>query len=298
MGLGWLGSIGGSLISGLFGMKSASDANSAQQAMSEQQHKWNVEDYQHRYQWAAQDMRAAGLNPILAATNGIGGSINGTSVPAAHMAPTPDFAGAFNSAFQTQSQKEIAKMQNEVAKEGLVLEKTKISNAKEKQDNDIKIDNARFALEKMVQEAAVKRADALNSAQIENMKERLKADIAHYERMDLNGAAMASAAMQSANAHGLMAAVQAELGISREDVMKAQEAYIGIQSENAEEALKWQKWLNDHPYTRGAVGFLGAIFDTAGLAAKIGKPLYSAVSSGGSDTGFTYSDDDYASWIK
>lgn len=281
MGLGWLGSAIGGIASGLFGMASADKANSAASEMAEQQHRWNVDDYKHRYQWSVQDMRDAGLNPILAATNGIGGNVNGTGLARANMAPTPDFASAFNSAYQTGTQKEIAKMQNVVAKEGLKLEKEKITNAKEKQDNDIKLDNARFDLEKMVQEAAVKRADALNSAQIENMKERLKADIEHYERMDLNGAAMASAAIQSANAAGLQATVAAELGISKQQVMQAEQAYIGLQSENAEEALHWQRWLNAHPQTRGAVGFLGAMFDTIGLAKRTVGSLYSGVKSFG-----------------
>ena len=39
----------------------------------------NVYNYQHRYQWAMDDMQKAGLNPMLAATQGIGGSINGAS---------------------------------------------------------------------------------------------------------------------------------------------------------------------------------------------------------------------------
>ena len=284
MGLNWLGgALGavGSVVSGLFGQRSADKANEAQAALSEQQHKWNVEDYQHRYQWAAEDMRKAGLNPILAATNGIGGSINGTSVPAAHAASMPDLGSAFTSAYQTSTQKEIAKMQNEVAKEGLVLEKLRIFNAKEKQDNDIKLDNARFDLEKMVQEAAIKRADELNSATIQNMKDRLEMEREHLERFDLNGAAMAAAAMQSANAAGLQAAVAAELGISKQEVMKAEEAYIGLQSANAQEALYWQKWLNAHSEVRGAVGFIGALFDTVGLVKRSVGAAYSGIKSVG-----------------
>lgn len=39
----------------------------------------NVKNYAQRYQLAVQDMKAAGLNPILAATSGIGGNINGVS---------------------------------------------------------------------------------------------------------------------------------------------------------------------------------------------------------------------------
>lgn len=270
--MGWLsdvaGALTGGLVSGLFGNAQADKANSAQQAMSEQQHKWNVEDYQHRYQWAAQDMRAAGLNPILAATNGIGGSINGTSVPSAHMASTPDFVSAFTSANQISSNKEIAKMQNEIAKQELELKDRDVTSAIKKRQQDMDISRARYELDKMVQEAAVKRADALNSAQIQNMKDRLEAEKEHWERQDLNGAAMASAAMASANAAGLQAIVAQELGISKQAVMQAEQAYIGLQSANASEALKWQEWLNDHPYTRGAVGFLGSIFDTVGLVRR------------------------------
>ena len=42
--------------------------------------------YKHRYQWAMQDMRKAGLNPVLAA--------NGGSVAGMGAAPSPDYAGA------------------------------------------------------------------------------------------------------------------------------------------------------------------------------------------------------------
>lgn len=67
-----LGSVAGSVLGSAvdYGFNSAGAA---------QQNKWNVENYKHRYQWAVEDMRSAGLNPILAATNGIGGSIAGSS---------------------------------------------------------------------------------------------------------------------------------------------------------------------------------------------------------------------------
>ena len=39
----------------------------------------NVKNYSQRYQLAVKDMQAAGLNPILAATSGIGGNIQGVS---------------------------------------------------------------------------------------------------------------------------------------------------------------------------------------------------------------------------
>ncbi len=43
------------------------------------QAKIQEQQYRHRYQWATEDMKQAGLNPILAATSGIGGSFSGVS---------------------------------------------------------------------------------------------------------------------------------------------------------------------------------------------------------------------------
>lgn len=258
-------SLVGSIAGGLFGKSNARDQIAAQKDLMEMQHRYNVEDYQHRYQWAAEDMRNAGLNPILAATQGIGGSINGVSAGSAAMAPTPDFAGAFNSAFQTSSQKEIAKMQNEIAREELRLREKDINSAIEQRDNDIILSRGKFDLEKWTAQQNIRLKEIMQDAQIKNMTERLQADIEHMARMDANGAVSAAAAMAQANASGLMAQVQERLGISREELNKAQEAYLALQSSNAAESLEWQKWLNDHPYTRGAVGFLGALFDTVGL---------------------------------
>ncbi len=43
------------------------------------QAKIQEQQYRHRYQWATEDMQKAGLNPILAATSGIAGSLSGVS---------------------------------------------------------------------------------------------------------------------------------------------------------------------------------------------------------------------------
>ena len=72
MGLGWLGSAVGGLVGGALSNSASRHAMNAQIAA-------NRYDYQNRYQWAMQDMQKAGLNPILAATQGIAGSVNGAS---------------------------------------------------------------------------------------------------------------------------------------------------------------------------------------------------------------------------
>ena len=71
-----LGSIAGSVLGGLGSSEVQSKYNEEAIRL---QNELNVENYKHRYQWAVDDMRSAGLNPILAATNGIGGSISGAS---------------------------------------------------------------------------------------------------------------------------------------------------------------------------------------------------------------------------
>lgn len=90
--MSWLSDVAGSIAGSLFGSSVQDHYNSA---AAEQQNEWNVENYKHRYQWAMEDMRNAGLNPILAATNGIGGSISGASAASIGM---PDIAGGINSA--------------------------------------------------------------------------------------------------------------------------------------------------------------------------------------------------------
>ena len=90
--MSWLSNTLGSIVGSVLGSSVQDHYNSAN---AEQANKWNVENYKHRYQWAVEDMRSAGLNPILAATNGIGGSISGASAASVGMS---DIGSTMNSA--------------------------------------------------------------------------------------------------------------------------------------------------------------------------------------------------------
>jgi hypothetical protein len=90
--MSWLSNTLGSVAGSLLGSAVQNHYNSANAA---QANAWNVENYKHRYQWAVEDMRKAGLNPILAATNGIGGSISGASAASVGMS---DIGSTMNSA--------------------------------------------------------------------------------------------------------------------------------------------------------------------------------------------------------
>lgn len=90
--MSWLSNTLGSVAGTVLGSAVQNHYNSANAA---QANAWNVENYKHRYQWAVDDMRAAGLNPVLAATNGIGGSISGASAASVGMS---DIGSTMNSA--------------------------------------------------------------------------------------------------------------------------------------------------------------------------------------------------------
>lgn len=90
--MSWLSNTLGSVAGSVLGSAVQNHYNSANAA---QANEWNVENYKHRYQWAVEDMRKAGLNPILAATNGIGGSIAGASAASVGMS---DIGSTMNSA--------------------------------------------------------------------------------------------------------------------------------------------------------------------------------------------------------
>lgn len=90
--MSWLSDTLGSIAGSVLGSSVQNHYNSANAA---QANAWNVENYKHRYQWAVEDMRKAGLNPILAATNGIGGSIAGASAASVGMS---DIGSTMNSA--------------------------------------------------------------------------------------------------------------------------------------------------------------------------------------------------------
>lgn len=101
--MSWLSDTLGSVAGSVLGSAVQNHYNSANAA---QANAWNVENYQHRYQWAVDDMRAAGLNPILAATNGIGGSISGASAASIGMS---DIGSTMNSARSASAAERQAK---------------------------------------------------------------------------------------------------------------------------------------------------------------------------------------------
>lgn len=82
--MSFLGSAAGAFTGGVASIIGGALSNSAARHAATVANQRNIYNYQHRYQWAMEDMQKAGLNPILAATQGIGGSVNGASALSAN----------------------------------------------------------------------------------------------------------------------------------------------------------------------------------------------------------------------
>ena len=75
----FLGAALGPITGGISSIIGGALSNSADRHAATVSNQRNQYNYQHRYQWSMDDMQKAGLNPMLAATQGIGGSVNGAS---------------------------------------------------------------------------------------------------------------------------------------------------------------------------------------------------------------------------
>lgn len=105
--MSWLSNTLGNIAGSVLGSLGSSEVQSKyNEEAIRLQNELNVENYKHRYQWAVDDMRNAGLNPILAATNGIGGSISGASAGTIGMS---DIGANMNSARSSSAAERQAK---------------------------------------------------------------------------------------------------------------------------------------------------------------------------------------------
>ena len=74
--MSFLGSALGAVTGGISSIIGGALSNSADRHAATVANQRNQYNYQHRYQWSMEDMQKAGLNPMLAATSGIGGPVS------------------------------------------------------------------------------------------------------------------------------------------------------------------------------------------------------------------------------
>lgn len=130
--MGFLGSIAGSIVSGFIGRKNsksnATDAYERQKEMMQNAHQWEVED-----------LKKAGLNPILSS----GGSGAGSYSAPMATDNTPDFAAAATAKKQAELQERSIGNDEKQTDSNVKLQDTQAD--KNKADTDLSISNQKLA---------------------------------------------------------------------------------------------------------------------------------------------------------
>lgn len=145
--MGLLGDVVGSVIGAGTSIWSANQANSAAFQMQANSLAAQKEALQNRHQWEVQDLKKAGLNPILSANSGAGGISGATANVTA-----PDIAGALNKIANSA----LARKQTELAEKEL--------DVKQDQANASKLNAAANYLEAEVNQSKANSAIELNQA--------------------------------------------------------------------------------------------------------------------------------------
>lgn len=121
MVLPFLAPIIGAGIGGLASLAGGALQNSAASAAADKQMAFQERSARHSYQWATEDMKAAGINPILAYKQGGAGTLSGSSytpqnIGAAATTGATAGAGVASSAIQaTRNQAELANIAADTA---------------------------------------------------------------------------------------------------------------------------------------------------------------------------------------
>lgn len=235
--MSFLGDIAGAVIGAGSSIWGANQSNSAAFEMQANSINAQREFMQNRHQWEVEDLRRAGLNPILSATNSAGGSISGATANVT----APDISGALNKIANSA----FAKKQTELLEKELQVKqdnaKANLTNADANQINSqarmieahndqvktnsaVEYNNANISyLGAMTNYTKQKQENetAMNKMQISEIQQRitnsvqeLAAKIVYLQKTGDAALMSASAAQRNAAAQELMAQVAQQNGIS------------------------------------------------------------------------------------
>lgn len=235
--MSFLGDIAGAVIGAGSSIWGANQSNSAAFEMQANSINAQRESMQNRHQWEVEDLRKAGLNPILSATNSAGGSISGATANVT----APDISGALNKIANSA----FAKKQTELLEKELQVKqdnaKANLTNADANQINSqarmieahndqiktnsaVEYNNANISyLGAMTNYTKQKQENetAMNKMQISEIQQRiinsvqeLAAKVVYLQKTGDAALMSASAAQRNAAAQELMAQVAQQNGIS------------------------------------------------------------------------------------
>lgn len=235
--MSFLSDVAGAVIGAGSSIWSSNKANSAAFEMQANSINAQRESLQNRHQWEVEDLRKAGLNPILSATNSAGGSISGATANVT----APDISGALNKIANSA----LMKKQTELLEKDLQVKqdnaKANLTNADANQINAqakmieahndqiktnsaVEYNNANISyLGAMTNYTKQKQENetAMNKMQIKEIDQRiinsvqeLAAKVVYLQKTGDAALMSANAAQRNAAAQELMAQVAQQNGIS------------------------------------------------------------------------------------
>lgn len=257
--MSWLGDFAGGIaqsfiggaIGSFFGENSADNQMARNKELMELQNQFNVENYKHRYQWQMEDMRAAGLNPILSSSLGAG-SPSASSLAGVGMAQP---SGLGDLGYNVNSSRRLS----EVEKKGLELQSRGLDIQGKR--NDEMTANERQSVQQQGEQIAsiilknladVANSNARTQADIENSRALTAAQIGYYA--DAGSAALINASANSAQAatgqyraeiEAGNADFQRSLWSANEAEARAREDLARQQEEESKARVRRGKWEED-----------------------------------------------------
>lgn len=276
--MSWLKSALGGVVGAVGSLFGAKMQNSAQSDLMAQSAAYSRESLQNRHQWEVEDLRKAGLNPILSATNSAGGQISvGTG-----QAVGPDFSKALEAIAHSALMKKTMDLAQFSANTDRIKADADMLRAKQdeaKTSSAIELNQAQTGLAGQQGRFLVKQAEMLdknyelqkiyNQAQVKEIDQRIinsvmevKAKVKYLEDsgraaiMSANAAQVsAQAAMQNAASQAIIAEVARENGISQRMLNDALQGKASAETKEAMARVDQRVWelQKDKFYSPGAV---------------------------------------------
>lgn len=248
--------------------------NSASSAFQAQSYAYSKESMQNRHQWEVEDLKKAGLNPILSANNSSGGVISVGTPSAAQVDIPKALEQIANSALARKDEQlreysaetdrikanaDMLRAKQDEAKTASAIELTQAQTGTQKQQAKYLVKSAEmmdknYELQKVYTQAQVKEIDQriINSVAEVKAKIQYLQDSGRAALMSASAAQVqAQAAMQNAASQAIIASVARENGISQRQLNDALQGKASAETKEAYERalnvakktdiLDWQK---------------------------------------------------------